>query len=62
MALLEVGPSKSAIQEANKAILDILKCGQEQKTIQIALKAFIKSVSVNNTTISGCTFYGNEKD
>jgi hypothetical protein len=55
-AMINVGANKETIIEARMAIIEILKCGQEQATIQAALGAFTEVAKVEGTTISGCSF------
>lgn len=57
-AMLVIGAQKETVQVAQVAILDILKSGQEQATIQKALEVFSTICKVDNVTISGCTFTG----
>jgi hypothetical protein len=52
---IQVGANKEAISEARKSIIDILKSGQDQSTIQVALESFTAVTQVNGTNVSGCT-------
>ena len=57
---IKIGASKGAVKAAKSAVMDILNCGQEQKTICKALDVFVKMTSVNNTMISNCNITGTE--
>lgn len=52
---IHVGASKETVVAAREAILDILNAQVENKTIRVALTAFVTVCEVKNTTIEGCT-------
>ena len=55
--LLQIGASAEAITRARATVLDILRCKDADETTKVeALKAFTTICSVNNVTVSGCTF------
>lgn len=60
-SVIHIGASKGAVVEARKAVLDILKCGQYQSTIRIALEVFRDVTQVKETVITGCNFTITEK-
>ena len=62
-SLLSIGASKDGIEAARDSILMIMKAGEmhEASVTCAALKALRVLCSVNNTTITGCSFTNQEK-
>jgi len=56
--MLYIGPSGEAVATVIDSIMQILGSGQEQETIREALDTLATTCSVNNTTITNCTFHG----
>jgi hypothetical protein len=54
--MMQIGVSKESVEATRAAMLDILKSGQEQKTIREALRAFTKVTRVSHVTVQNCTF------
>lgn len=54
--MIHVGADKDSITIVGEIIVDILKCGQDQVTIQKALDALVGATKVEGTTISECSF------
>ncbi len=50
---IHVGANKDAVIEARTAIMGILECSQDQKTLRCALKTLDGVCAVNNAVISG---------
>jgi hypothetical protein len=58
-ALFVIGASKDSIREARETIKMILTVPNiDNPTRVVAIKALSTLCSVNNTTVSGCTFKG----
>lgn len=57
-SFVNIGASEKTVQEAHKAIVDILKLARADKVAVVALRALKAACTVNNTTIHNCTFTG----
>jgi hypothetical protein len=53
-----VGAHKETVREARKAIMKIVGAKCDESTKVAALNAFTDSVSVKQTTLTGCTIEG----
>lgn len=60
-AMMVIGPTKESVKEARSAVMDILKSGQDQATIQKALDIYNSICSVNNVSVNSCSFVNNPK-
>ena len=60
-SLLNIGTGEEAVAVSKDAILEILAARADQKTIRVALKAFMESVKVENVMVAGC-FFGSAKE
>ena len=60
--MISIGTPEESVLAVGKAIVDILKCDQDQATLQKALEALSSSVKVSGVTVSGCTFAGGKSD
>ena len=59
-SMISIGTPAESVDAVGQAIVNILKCDQDQATIQVALGALRDSVKVEGVTISGCTLSGGE--
>ena len=57
---IRIGHDKAELKDKGDAILKILGCGAEQKTIRKALDAFVAVSEIKNVTISDNTVTMNE--
>ena len=58
--MLNIGATQQGIIKARETILAILKSGQDQATIQVALETLTKITNVNNTSVTNCNFTGGQ--
>ena len=59
--LLYIGAQPESVAATKTAIIEILGCGQEQKTIRVALRALLETCQVNNVAVSSCSFVAGNK-
>jgi hypothetical protein len=55
---ISIGAEKESVAEAHKAIIAILKSGQDQETIREALKVLGTACKVEGITIQNCSVVG----
>ena len=57
-ALLKISVDPKSVDALSKAILAILKSGQDQATMEAALQTLAKGTTIDGTSVSHSTFTG----
>ncbi len=58
---IKIGAGKKALKKARKLVLDIITTSNSEQVKIAALHVLTSCLSVNNASVSNCSFVNNEK-